>query len=233
MSQIKIASLAFEKLSFSFDVETPVFEGVTFKMPETPAVWVTAPRERGRSTFLRLLAGLDSADSGHYWMSGQDVNKMSFEDFLPYRLAIGYGFDLGGMINNKSLRDNLLLPLNYHQHLPTGEAEARVDGALARFGLAHVAEMRPFSLGGSQRKLACVIRAFLHWPQIVLLDDPLTGVKHQYALELLRFIEEGYSERGLAQVFFTGEARFLADAVTATELQISRRHFSARRVGWL
>lgn len=225
-----LRQLEFRDLTFAYPGADAVFENVTFKMPAARAVWVRSPGGRGKSTFLKLLAGLLSPTSGQYVIDGEIVNEKSFEQFLPYRMKMGYGFDMGGLINNKTLAENLLLPLQYHKIWSAEEVETHVNETIDLFGLHRSRDLRPFAIPGSQRKLACVIRAFIHRPQLVFLDDPLTGLKEDNIVDLMTYIDEAYSHRGLKQVFFTSESSRLAERFKAEELLISTDWFTTRAV---
>jgi ABC-type methionine transport system ATPase subunit len=161
-------------------------------------------------------------------IGGQDVSQMSFEEFLPYRLAIGYSFDFGGLLSNKTVAENLLLPLVYHNLVPQKEAIERVEHALQLFALDQNKDQRPSAIPGSQRKMACVVRAFINWPQVAFLDDPLTGLKQDNVNDLVHYMEESFSVRGLKQVFFTSETPLLAQHFKAEELLISTDWFTSR-----
>jgi len=226
-----VRDLKFENLGFSFEgSKDSIFDGITFEMPKAKAVWVRSPGGRGKSTLLRLLAGLISPTQGKYFINGQDVSQMSFEDFLPYRLGMGYGFDFGGLINNKSLADNLLMPLQYHRLVGKAEANERVEHALNLFALDQNKDQRPSAVPGSQRKMVIVVRAFITWPQVVFLDDPLTGLKQDNINDLIHYVEESFSMRGLRQMFFTSESPLLAQHFKAEELLISADWFTSRAV---
>lgn len=224
-----VRDLKFENLTFGFEgAKETVFENITYNMPKARAVWIRSPGGRGKSTLLRLLAGLISPQTGHYFINGNDVSQMSFEEFLPYRLAMGYAFDFGGLINNKTLAENLLLPLQYHQLITPEEANERVDHALNLFALDQSKDSRPSAVPGSQRKMTIVIRAFINAPQVAFLDDPLTGLKEDNINDLLHYVEESFSMRGLRQIFFTSESPLLARHFKAEELLISADWFTSR-----
>jgi phospholipid/cholesterol/gamma-HCH transport system ATP-binding protein len=230
MKRIPIQSLSFDNVTFGYPGSVPLFENVSFEMPKARAVWVRSPGGRGKSTLLRILAGLISPQSGSYLINGQPVNEMPFEEFLAYRMSMGYGFDMGGLLNNKTLFENLLLPLQYHKLVGEEEAFERVQSAIDMFGMAQSRDLRPFSVPGSARKLTCIIRSFIHWPQVVFLDDPVTGLKEDNLNDLIYFVEESYATRGLKQVFFTSESPLLASKFKAEELLISCDWFTTRSV---
>lgn len=223
-----IHSLEFKDMTFAYEGGETIFEKVSFSLPTSRAIWVRSPGGRGKSTLLKIMAGLLTPQSGSYLINGKDVSDMSFEQFLPFRLSMGYGFDMGGLLNNKSLYENLTLPLLYHKFLAPDEADSRVNETLSFFGLGQIKDTRPSSVSGSQRKLTCMIRPFIHWPQVVFLDDPVTGLKQDNLNDLLHFVEEGYASRGLRQVIFTGESPALANSLKADELMISYDWFVSR-----
>lgn len=230
MKRKQIQSLSFDNVTYGYAGSAPIFENISFDMPRSRAVWVRSPGGRGKSTFLRLLAGLLMPQEGRYLINNEVVSEMTFEDFLAYRMSMGYGFDMGGLLNNKTLFDNLMLPLQYHKLVSEEEAFERVQNVIEMFGMAQSRDLRPFSVSGSQRKLTCIVRAFIHWPQVVFLDDPVTGLKEDNLNDLIYFVEEGYATRGLKQVFFTSESPQLATRLKAEELLISCDWFTTRAV---
>lgn len=225
-----IRTFAFDNLSFAFESSGPIFENVTFTMPASKVVWVRSPGGRGKSTLLKILAGLLTPQSGRFLINDEDVNEMSFEQFLAYRMNIGYGFDFGGLLNNKTITENLSLPLLYHKNIDFDEVTERVDQVISMFGMEHIKNQRPYSVSGSQRKLTCVVRSFIHWPQVVFLDDPMTGLKQDNLNDLYHYVDESYAQRGLKQIFFTSESPVFAEKYGAEELLIAGDWFTTRSV---
>ncbi|HMN69669.1 MAG TPA: ATP-binding cassette domain-containing protein [Bdellovibrionales bacterium] len=228
MRRKQIHSMVLENMSFGFERAGLLFENISIELPKSRAIWVRSPGGRGKSTLLRLLAGLMSPTDGRYLINGEDVGQMSFEDFLPYRLSMGYGFDMGGLINNMTIFENLALPLRYHKFIDESEIAERIEQVVEIFGMGQSRGSRPFAVSGSQRKLTCVIRAFIHWPQVVFLDDAMTGLKEDNLNDLIYFVEEAFATRGLKHVFFTSESPVLADRLKAEELLISGDWFTTR-----
>jgi len=230
MVRKNILSLELDDMSFAFENSPPIFDHVSFTLPKSKAVWVRSPGGRGKSTLLKILAGLITPQYGRYLINGENVSEMSFEEFLSYRMNIGYGFDMGGLLNNKTVTENLILPLLYHKMVSAEEATDRVNQVVDLFGMHQVKDQRPYAIPGSQRKLTCVVRAFVHHPQVVFLDDPLTGLKQDNLNDLFHYVEESFSQRGLKQVFFTSERAEFAQKFDAEELLISEDWFTARSV---
>jgi ABC-type lipoprotein export system ATPase subunit len=221
-----LQNFALEELTFAYEQGAAIFENVSFEMPKSKAVWIRSPGGRGKSTLLRLLAGLLAPTSGRVLIDGKNVSDMSFEEFLGYRLSIGYGFDMGGLLNNKTIFENLILPLQYHKMASHEEAVERVEQMIKTFGIGSSRDLRPFAVPGSQRKLTCILRAFIHQPQVVFLDDPATGLKGDNLNDLLEYVEESFATRGLRQVFFSSESPVFATRFKAEELLISTDGFT-------
>ncbi len=185
-----IQSLKFENLQFGFEGQDPLFEHVDFEFPTGEIVWVKAESGAGRSSLLQILAGLAVPQKGKYLINDQNVAEMSFEEFLPYRLAIGYGFDFGGLIHNRTLQENIILPLVYHKVCSEAEAKERAQFYLQKLGGFKLKDQRPSNVPGGMRKLVCMIRAIITEPQLLLLDDPSVGLGQDTSLKFFDCIHE-------------------------------------------
>src|SRR5688572_6686868 len=102
-----IDSIAFKQMYFYYEGAEIIFANLTFQFPKSRVIRI-ATKATGKSTLLKILAGIVPISEGEYLINGQDVAQMSFEEFLPIRLKMGYGFDLGGLLNNKTLLENIL-----------------------------------------------------------------------------------------------------------------------------
>lgn len=200
---MKIESLKFEGISFAHEGQDPIVQNVDFDFPMNEIIWVNAEEGSGKSSLLQILAGLQIPQSGKYLINGENVVEMSFEEFLPFRLQIGYAFDYGGLINNRSLFDNLMLPLLYHKILSPEDAKARVTSMFKDFGVANVAHERPAHVPGRIRKLTCLMRSLVMQPQVLLLDDPSVGLGQESIYVFVDYIHALRKEGYLNHVFFS------------------------------
>ncbi len=171
-----IKSLEFKEVSFSFEGQDLILDKASIVIPLGETISLRGDRGSGRSTLLQLLAGLQMPTQGHLEFNGINVTELTFEEFLPFRLKIGYTFDLGGLISNRTLFDNLILPLEYHNICSPTEARDRVNYYLDKFSLQKSKDMRPANVSGGMRKLTCLIRSLLLEPEILLLDDLTVGL---------------------------------------------------------
>lgn len=198
---MKIENLKFEGLTFAYEGQDPLFEQVDFEFPSNEIVWVKASSGAGRSTMLQLMAGLLSPQKGKYLINDQNVTEMSFEEFLPYRLAIGYGFDFGGLIHNRTLLENAVLPLVYHKVCTPEQANEKALDLFEKLGATRFYKQRPSDVPGGVRKLVCLIRALIIEPQVMLLDDPSVGLGQETSLKYFDLIQD-LRKAGKAQHIF-------------------------------
>ena len=207
----QIESLKFSRLSFSHEDMIPLFTDTNVEFPMNSINWIRADIGRGKSTLLKILAGIINPQAGSYYINNENVSEMSFEEFSPYRLAIGYAFDMGGLINNRSIYENLMLPLLYHKILPHPEAKQKVSEFLDYFRLTELRDNRPATVSGGIRKIVCVARSMLLNPQVLLLDDPTIGLNHETVLKLIQKIKSMRDDGFLNHVFIcTSDKTFMS-----------------------
>jgi phospholipid/cholesterol/gamma-HCH transport system ATP-binding protein len=187
---MKIQSLKFEGLTFHYEGQELLFDQVDFDFPMNELVWVKASSGAGRSSLLQLMAGLVVPQKGRYLINQENVAEMSFEDFLPYRMSIGYGFDFGGLLHNRTILENMTLPLLYHKICSKPEAEDRATDYMRGLGIQKFANQRPSTVPGGVRKMTCLIRALMMQPAVLLLDDPSVGLGQEQALKFFDFIKD-------------------------------------------
>lgn len=212
MEQLNLTNLEFRNLSFCYEDGRPVLQNVDFKFPSQGFVQLrTHHSGMGKSSLLRILAGLVQPDSGQFIVNNTDVSDLSFEEFLPLRLQIGYSFDMGGLLNNRTLRENLTLPLSYHKWASAEQISERVNEIIQLFELQRVADLRPFAISGSQRKATCVARSLIMRPTLLILDEPTIGLSPHCIKVLKSQIQEGLLSGKLRLVIATSEDHRLLD----------------------
>lgn len=196
-----INKIKFEGLTYAHEGHDATLLNCDFEFPTGYVTWIKSMEGAGKSTLLQILAGLLIPQSGSYFINDDNVVNMTFEDFLKYRLAIGYTFDYGGLINNMTIQDNLLLPLVYHDLIPREEAKKRVESYIKKFDLEKFRSERPAHVPGRVRKLACLLRSLVIQPQMLLMDDPSVGLGADTTKLFADTIDELRSEGFLKHVF--------------------------------
>ncbi len=200
-----IKSLKLQNISFSYAGGEKLFENLTHDLPLDRSVNFIGEQGCGRSTLFKLLVGLKDPISGTVLFNDQPMSEMSFEEFLPFRLRIGYSFDLGGLLNNKTILENLTLPLLYHKLATESEANRKAMDLLEKFGVENNANLRPSSVPGRTRKAAIVARSLILNPELLVLDDPTTGLSAEGKSALKELIIEHQVQHNLRHIYYISE----------------------------
>ena len=199
-----IDTIAMDNIWFGFD-DNIFVRGLTCELPTGKVVHIKGGRGIGKSAFLRVLAGLEVPQRGSYYINDVDTTQLTFEEFLEYRMLIGYSFDYGGLIHNMTIQDNLTLPLRYHNAADSWLIDERVEWYLRYFDLWQVRNERPAFIPGSMRKEACVARAFVLEPELLILDSPTVGMHKHNVEALIQLVQEKRAEGNLKHVFLASE----------------------------
>lgn len=204
MSERKhIQSLQFDRIGFHFENDPQLFSDLSVDFVMNKTIWLRSEGAEGKSTFLQLMSGLLVPTSGHYRINNEEFTDMSFEDFLPYRLNIGYSFDQGGLIHNRTIEENILLPLLYHKLMPAREAKKRAHEYMERLEIIDSKDLRPSYVRGRVRKMACLIRALVTHPDLLLLDDPSVGLDEPLMKKFVDIIDELQASGRLHSIYIS------------------------------
>lgn len=220
-------------MGFAYFSNPPLFKEVSLKFSQSSFVRVDVENGNGVSTFLKILAGLVSPTEGQYLINGHDVARMTFEDFLPLRLKIGYGFELGGLLNNKSIEENLLLPLVYHKRASLSDARKKAEEYIREFGLSKVAQERPAWITPSQKKAAILARSLIADPEILILDSPDEQSSGEAIEVLRRLVASHRQNRGLTQVIYSSNHRDVFSSEKTEVIVLKDQHICKRSEGVL
>lgn len=130
----------------------------------------------GKSTILRLLDGLLLPSAGHVYVRGRDICHMSEEQLNKVRQKISLSFQFSALLDSLSVGDNVALPLREHTRLSEAEIRRTVMDALDSVGLVRAYDNLPAELSGGMLKRAGFARAIVTRPELVLYDEPTTGL---------------------------------------------------------
>jgi phospholipid/cholesterol/gamma-HCH transport system ATP-binding protein len=132
----------------------------------------------GKSVMLKLLIGLLEADAGSITFHGQEVVGMKERELAEIRQQVAMLFQSGALFDSLSVFDNVAYALHEHHFQTMNESEIRkrVEWALARVGMPGIEEMWPADLSGGMRKRVGLARAIALQPEVLLYDEPTTGL---------------------------------------------------------
>lgn len=199
--------LALSGLTKSFGSHR-VLDGISADFGELRTLALIGPSGGGKSTLLRVIAGLETADVGEVWLDGERVACTR-----EHRRHLGVVFQAFNLFPHLSALENLLLPL-VHVHR-VADARALALATLDRFRLADHAHKRPAELSGGQKQRVAIARAIAIKPRVLLFDEPTSALDPEMTAEVLDVIEELKAE-GRNFILVThamGFARYVADRV--------------------
>jgi len=150
---------------------------------------LVGPSGGGKSTLLRILAGLDVPTTGHVQFDDTPLPRDDL-GLLDYRRTVATVFQSYNLFPHLSARDNLLLPLVHVHGLSRDEAADRIVEPLERFQLAEHADKRPAQLSGGQNQRIAILRALVVQPTRLFLDEPTSALDPEMTAEVLDMIEE-------------------------------------------
>ena len=144
----------------------------------------------GKTTFLRVLAGLLPLDSGILQMNGIVFDDVDNQIFVPAHLRnVGMVFQDNVLLPFLSALDNVAYPM-----MATGigqrQAQQLAIDAMGQHGIGHLAQMKPMQLSGGQQQRVALVRALINKPQLVLLDEPLSALDADARREVRRWLRD-------------------------------------------
>jgi polar amino acid transport system ATP-binding protein len=185
---------------------TTVLDELSLTTGDIHALVLVGPSGGGKSTLLRILAGLDVPIAGSVAFEGHRLPRDD-RSLRSYRRSVGTVFQSYNLFPHLSALDNLLLPLIHVHGLDRRAALERVREPLERFRLSPHAEKRPAELSGGQKQRIAILRALVIRPVRLFLDEPTSALDPEMTGEVLAMIEE-LKATGTQFVLVTHEMRF-------------------------
>jgi sulfate/thiosulfate transport system ATP-binding protein len=184
--------------------------GVSLEIPSGSLTALLGPSGSGKSTLLRIIAGLETPDSGRVIISESEATALP-----PQKRGIGFVFQHYAAFKHMSVRDNVAFGLKVRKR-PKPEIAKRVDELLGIVGLSGYAERYPSQLSGGQRQRMALARALAVEPDVLLLDEPFGALDAKVRAELREWLRRLHDEVHVTTVLVTHdqeEAMEVADRI--------------------
>ena len=193
---------------------TQALDGLSLEIAAARVLVLIGPSGGGKSTFLRVLGGLETADSGRVSINSRPL-AADPAGLQAFRRRNGFLFQQFNLFPHLNALRNISLPLEkVHGHTPE-EARGLAEASLARFGLLEHAHKLPAQLSGGQQQRVGIARAVARKPEILFLDEPTSALDPEMTAEVLELIQE-LAEAGQDIILSTHEmgfAKAVADQV--------------------
>ncbi|MBK1614641.1 ABC transporter ATP-binding protein [Rubrivivax gelatinosus] len=185
-------------------------DGVDFAVPQASLTVLLGAAGAGKTTTLRLIAGLDQPDAGQVLLGGADAHRLE-----PRERNVAMIFDNLALYPDKTAFDNIASPLAIRR-VPAAEIEVRVKAMAATLRISHLLGRLPKTMSGGERQRVALGRALVHKPGVCLLDEPLSSLDAMLRIELRAELRRLQRDLGYTFVLATpdfAEAMAVADSV--------------------
>ena len=180
-----------------------ILTNFSLSIPEKQILAIVGPSGGGKTTLLRMLAGLETIDSGEIYYNGESLAI----DELEKRNLLGFVFQDFQLFPHLSVLDNLTLSPIKTMGMEKEVAEKKARDLLEQLGLAGHADAFPFSLSGGQKQRVVLARAMMINPEIIGYDEPTSALDPELRLEVEKLILQN-KERGMTQIVVTHDLQF-------------------------
>jgi len=153
-----------------------VLKGASLEIRDGEVVALIGPSGEGKSVFLKHVAGLLRPDSGRIVFNGKDLCSLRRAELVELRSRFGFLFQNGALFDSMTVYDNVAFPLREKTRLSEKDVRERVLSELEQVGLVGADDKYPAQLSGGMAKRAALARALVRSPEIMLFDEPTTGL---------------------------------------------------------
>jgi phospholipid/cholesterol/gamma-HCH transport system ATP-binding protein len=167
--------ISIKGLTKSFGAQT-VLEDITCDIPKGKITLMLGPSGTGKSVFLKHLVGLLKPDRGEIWIGDKNVPALSEKELYEVRRKFGVLFQDGALFGSMNIYDNVAFPLREHTRKKESEVKSIVEEKLNMVGLTGAEKKLPGEISGGMKKRAGLARALVLDPEIVLFDEPDSGL---------------------------------------------------------
>ncbi len=178
----------------------PVLRGVDLEVAKGEVMYIIGTSGVGKSVTIKHLIGLLRIDAGEIWFDGKRVDQLTERQLPPLRKRIGMVFQSSTLFDSMTLAENVALPLRKHKKLGLAAALDEAKLRLAQVYMGDHAERYPAELSDGMRKRAAIARTLALDPEVVLFDEPTTGLDPVSARRVDRLIRELADKLGVTAI---------------------------------
>ena len=191
-------------LSFGYG-ERVILSDVSLTVPRGKVTALMGASGGGKTTILRLIGGQNRAQSGQMLFDGHDVTVMDHEQLYAARRRMGMLYQFGALFADLSVYDNVAFPLREHTSLSQDMVHDIVLMKLNAVGLRGARDMMPSALSGGMARRVALARAIALDPELIMYDEPLTGIDPISVGTSARLIRQLNDSMGLTSIFVSHE----------------------------
>lgn len=216
-SNNNVATIEIKNLHKTFGEDNHVLKGINLTVNKGEDLVILGKSGTGKSITIKCIVGLIKADEGEIKVLGQDITKLNTNELNKIRVKVGFLFQNAALYDSMSVRENLDFTLRRHfDSLTEEEIETEIKEVLESVGLAEAIDKMPSELSGGMRKRIGLARTLILKPEIILYDEPTTGLDTITSKEISELILRIQEERKTSSIIITHDmacAKMTADRI--------------------
>jgi len=174
-SQARDVFIEFQEIHKAYG-EKKVLRGASLKILRGEVLVILGGSGTGKSVTLRNILGLERPDSGRVVIEGEDITDLPEEELYRVRMKFGMLFQSGALFDSITVAENVGYPLREHSKIRGAELDEKIAEALEMVSLPDAGKLMPVDLSGGMRKRVGLARAIIMGPDVILYDEPTTGL---------------------------------------------------------
>jgi cell division transport system ATP-binding protein len=200
--------IKFDQVSKRYPGGFEALSQVNFSLQKGEMVFLSGHSGAGKTTLLKLIAMLERPSSGQIVVNDVRLTQLKKHDIANYRSGLGITFQSPNLLNDRTIFDNVALPLQIQGMTPVMITK-RVHAALDMVGLLSKEKMLPIHLSGGEQQRVGIARAVVHKPALLLADEPTGNLDPSLSAEIMKLFEQ-FNQVGVSVLIATHDLALIA-----------------------
>ena len=202
--------IRFEQVSKTYPGGHAALNKLSFQIQKGEMIFLAGHSGAGKSTILKLIAGITKPSEGSVWLNQHDLGKLSDNHLGFLRQHIGVVFQDHKILFDRDVLANVLLPLQISGKYSQKDALKRARVAIDKVGLAGKEKAMPVTMSGGEQQRLCIARAVVNQPSLLIADEPSANLDRAYALDIMELFRS-FHQAGTTVVVAAHDESLMAD----------------------
>ncbi len=216
--------IRFQQVSKAYRGGQQALQRVDFHLPPGDIAFLTGHSGAGKSTLLKLLCALERPSDGQIYFNGDDITRLSVNQIPFLRRHIGIIFQDHRLLMNKTVFDNVALPLRIEQ-VDESTVQKRVSAALEKVGLIDKAACLPIQLSGGEQQRVGIARAVVNKPLVLVADEPTGNLDAELSQQIMDLFFQ-FNKVGVTILMATHDLALLERYRHIRHFQLTQGHLA-------